>query len=406
MQKKLYENKILEMSSAQIADMAARMAEGRLPLHFAEDFKSVLKRQLACYPEMTEQDTEKLCFQSLFGGGHLIADEASCLAFLVSEWQSVIRDGLMHAPFLRMQCTSENPYSGRASGSAASLCEPIGGGHCRFPLCAIPDTKQANYALAALNRLFILSAALTQKQNGEVLRPAVPPFRHSAAFRTAYHPAYRILRQELSVLFPLFSEIERLQSEQPLTVIAIDGMCGSGKTSLAAFLQSVYSCSIIHADDFFLPPELRTDKRYAEPGGNIHYERFLSEITEKLCAYKRQARTGAGTQSAQITQTMHLPASLSYRRFSCSDMTYQEEPVQIPLTPLIIVEGSYCLRPEFCSAYDLSVFLSCPKETQKERILKRNGPEMLRMFQEKWIPMENRYFDFYKIREKAGFLFS
>ena len=384
-----------------MTDMAARMAEGRLPLHFIEDFRDLLDRQLACYPKMTEQDAEKLCFQSLFGGGHLIADEASCLAFLISEWQSVIKDGLRHAPFLRMQYTSKNPYSGKAFGSAASLCEPIGGGYCRFPLCAIPDTDNAEYALAALNRLFCSSAALTQKQNGETLRPAVPPFRHSEAFRTAYHPAYRILRQDLAVLFPLFSKIERLQSEQPLTVIAIDGMCGSGKTSLAAFLQSVYSCRIIHADDFFLPPELRTAGRYAEPGGNIHYERFLSEITDKLCACKRQAKTGKPTQPTQSAQMMPLPASLSYRRFSCSDMTYQKDPIQIPLTPLIVIEGSYCMRPEFCSAYDLSIFLSCPKETQKERILKRNGPEMLRMFQEKWIPMENHYFDFYKIREKA-----
>ena len=31
-------------------------------------------------------------------------------------------------------------------------------------------------------------------------------------------------------------------------------------------------------DDFFLRPEQRTLKRLAEPGGNVDWERFLSEV--------------------------------------------------------------------------------------------------------------------------------
>lgn len=361
-----------EALSALIKSMIRGAAEA-LSSGFFGEFKDALNQQLMIYPKMTEQDLKKLCFQSLFGGGHLISDEAESLARLKAEWSGVLHDGLSHAPF---------------------STEPIGGGHCRFPLCAIRDEKNAAYALTALNRLFIRSAEITRKRNGEQLCPSIPPFRHSAAFRAAYHPAYCVLRQELEALFPLFSKIEQLRSGQPLTVLAIDGSCGSGKTSLAAFLQSVYGCSIIHADDFFLPPELRTDDRYAEPGGNIHYERFLSEVVESLCAYKKESRTA------------HAPSILSYRRFSCSDMAYQAEPVQVPLTPLVVVEGSYCLRPEFRAAYDISVFLSCSEQIQRERILRRNGPEMLRIFEKKWIPMENRYFEHYKIREQADFIFS
>ena len=37
-------------------------------------------------------------------------------------------------------------------------------------------------------------------------------------------------------------------------------------------------------DDFFLPFELRTAERLKEPGGNVHYERFIDEVVSKLSA--------------------------------------------------------------------------------------------------------------------------
>ena len=64
--------------------------------------------------------------------------------------------------------------------------------------------------------------------------------------------------------------------------VAIDGLCGSGKTTFAALLQSVYDCNLFHADDFYLPMPMRTPERYATPGGNVHWERILSDILEQI----------------------------------------------------------------------------------------------------------------------------
>ena len=80
------------------------------------------------------------------------------------------------------------------------------------------------------------------------------------------------------------------------THLAIDGLCGSGKSTLGALLASVYDCNLFHADDFYLPKELRTPERYAAPGGNVHWERIRSEILEPL-------KTGK---------------PFSYRKFDCS----------------------------------------------------------------------------------------
>lgn len=38
----------------------------------------------------------------------------------------------------------------------------------------------------------------------------------------------------------------------------------------------------IHMDDFFLPLEMRTPQRLQQPGGNVHYERFLETVLKPL----------------------------------------------------------------------------------------------------------------------------
>lgn len=189
--------------------------------------------------------------------------------------------------------------------------------------------------------------------------------------------------ETLAALLSLLSGIEE---KQGLFVLAIDGMCGAGKTTLAELLSARCGAPVIHADDFFLPPELRSAERLSEPGGNIHYERFLAEIVTPLCREKE------GTDMRAEGKAEETEPFLSYRRFSCAEMDYLPAPVRIPRAKLVLVEGSYCMRPEFRAAYDASVFLRCTEETQRVRILRRNGAERLSDFETRWIPMENRYF--------------
>ena len=49
------------------------------------DFKKILKEQYGLYPKMQPQDFIKLAYQSEFGGGHLIEDEAKSLEYLEKE---------------------------------------------------------------------------------------------------------------------------------------------------------------------------------------------------------------------------------------------------------------------------------------------------------------------------------
>lgn len=114
-----------------------------------------------------------------------------------------------------------------------------------------------------------------------------PPCHHSETFRQAYAPAYRLMKAEYAPLLPLLCELDGRLAQGRRTTLAIDGPCGSGKTTLAALLTQLYDCPVFHADDFFLRPEQRTPERFAQPGGNLDRERLREEV---LCRCTRGSR--------------------------------------------------------------------------------------------------------------------
>ena len=186
------------------------------------------------------------------------------------------------------------------------------------------------------------------------------------------------MNEILSCLKP---QLEKLLKREKPVIIAIDGNCTAGKTTLAASLEKEYDCNVFHMDDFFLRPEQRTAERYAEAGGNVDYERFREEVLDKL----------------------QRGESFVYRPFDCSTFTLSEA-VEVRPKQLTVVEGTYSLHPYFGDVYDLKVFLTVPPELQKARILKR--PAFLhRRFFEEWIPMEKMYFDHFRIPETCDFRF-
>ncbi|MBO5016984.1 MAG: hypothetical protein IJ468_13145 [Lachnospiraceae bacterium] len=162
--------------------------------------------------------------------------------------------------------------------------------------------------------------------------------------------------------------IDLLLAEKEQVIVAIDGKCTSGKTTLAAKLTEIYDCNVFHMDDFFLRPEQRTPERFAEIGGNVDYERFLKEVLIPIKSGK----------------------AFSYSPFDCGRFELTD-PVEVIPRKLNIIEGTYSHHPYFGDPYDLKILLTITPEFQRERILQR--PSFLhKRFFEEWIPMENRYF--------------
>ncbi len=334
------------------------------------DTKGYLLQHAARYPAMELDDCVKLLYQSEFAGGHIIRDEAHRLLYLQEE-------------------------AAAAPPAEGPLFEPIGSGVCRLHLGAMAAGGLTPWLA---NRFFVLTAAenkgsrrafegkldaLQQLCDGGELpysggecrafladyrRRGCPAIHHSAAFRQAYGPHYRVVSQAFAQLCGAFVWVEGRLRGQNAPVLAIDGCSGSGKSYLAERLTKVYGNGTVHMDDFFLQPGQRTPQRLAEPGGNIDYERFEAQVLPKL-AQRRD---------------------FCYQAFDCGTMALGDKRT-VAARPFTLVEGVYAMHPRFRSAYDGALFLKLPREKQLERIARRSGP-LLERFEREWIPLEDRYF--------------
>ncbi len=342
------------------------------------ELKDFLLDQYARYPYLHTQDLVKAMYQNLFGCGHLVTEQG------FARLEEEIR-------------TCQVP----ASGQMPPLVEPLSGAFCRVHLQPLANSGLNSRTLF---RLFELSAgqptgsmeefnrqltALTQLADSGLLplqvedvrafvatyrKAGCPPVHHSEEFRSNYCPAYRVIRADYARFLRLFAAIDdKLPHRHPL-LVAIEGGSASGKTTLAALLKRVYDANVFHMDDFFLQAYQRTPERFAQPGGNVDYERFRQEVLEPLRAQQ----------------------PVVHRKLDCSTMTLSE-PIHTPPKQLNVVEGAYSMHPVLAEYYDISVFLSIGPQTQAARLLKRNGAHMQQRFLNEWIPLENQYFDFYNI---------
>ena len=158
-----------------------------------------LLRHAGRYSVMEPADAVKLAYQSVFGGGHLVSDEESCLTRLSAERANALETG---------------GFAGQEA------FEPIGFGRARMmlgspALAALPD--------ALLSRAFMLSSGepagdaalfsealdvLTQTvfsgafpfapeaffaYLGRYRASGCPMVSHSETYRLAYRPAYRVV---------------------------------------------------------------------------------------------------------------------------------------------------------------------------------------------------------------------
>ena len=164
------------------------------------DLEQILRRHAGRYPAMQPMDAVKLIYQNEFGGGHLITDEQACLARLRAE------------------------YEATPQGTDIPLTEELGNGLVRVMLGAL---DAHGYIVEELGQDFIRSAnghkgtmdsflhkletlrrvtrdgcfSFRERELEAYLtgyiQAGCPMVSHSAQFREAYRPAYRVVQQAL-----------------------------------------------------------------------------------------------------------------------------------------------------------------------------------------------------------------
>jgi len=333
----------------------------------------LLNEHYANFSKLEIQDAVKLLYQHHMGPGHLMADEQTALDRLQAEWDSIPPDPDM------------------------PLSHPLGNGLCRLNLSACKAVSLSSKTVTMLFFLtvrdFVSNSSCLLQSLDDVYSLPFPPeeitayldayraqgcpmVSHSETYRTCYHPAYRVVYQRYVNLVPVLSAIDRAMANSPDLRVAIDGPCASGKSTLGEALNQIYNCPLIHMDDFFLRPEQRSPQRLAEPGGNVDYERFSREILSPLLAGR----------------------PVRYCPWLCHSGSFGQE-VTVSPAPLTVVEGCYCLRPDLRHAFQLRIWVDAPWPVRRQRLLERGGPDCLSRFEQQWIPLENKYFEYYNISD-------
>lgn len=347
-----------------------------------DKLKQIVIAHIKKYPEAELQDILKMLYQNEFGPKHLAENEIECFKSLSNEINNINYD------------------------ESEELFEDIGEGALRLNLKAIPVGTDLNY----INKIIVNSSndfcgtneklvvkfglLVVMAQNNEIpfdigrvrdetnafAKNGFKPISHSEVYKQNYSPSYRVINKKYRELVEAVIALRNVDFTKNHIVISIDGNSASGKSTLAENLANLLNAETVHCDDFFLPQEMRSKERLNEVGGNIHYERLKEEVIDKL----------------------RKPTVISYKAYNCQSGDFKNK--FLMNKKVIIIEGAYSSQPYFENYADFKIFLKVDEETQRERILKRNGEEMLKRFTNEWIPKENKYFNEFKIEEKADII--
>ncbi|NLZ83593.1 MAG: hypothetical protein GX915_08010 [Clostridiales bacterium] len=344
-------------------------------------FASYLKQQALLHPSMQSQDVMKLCFQAAFGAEHILRDKDKALEYLLEEFDQTPANNI---DVFEAIC---NEYSRCNIAAWKHLNLPTEWLFRMFYNTASSKTNNSEtYFMECLDKVAdcvnngILPFSMEEWENyrKEYMAGGIRPLHHSESYRFNERPAYRIVKREYVSLLLLLQSLASLSDVTEPKIIVIDGRAASGKTTISSLLSQVLCGDLIHMDDFFLPMGLRTKERLSGSGGNIHYERFKSEVISNI-----KNKEG-----------------FLYRTFDCGTMDYGKSRI-IKSDKWRIVEGSYSCHPSFGNYMDYLIFCDISSEEQMNRIVKRNGLEMAQIFALQWIPMEEQYFKVEDIKSKA-----
>lgn len=340
------------------------------------NFEETIALHAKIYKKLSPRDAVKLAYQSVFGPEHMISDANAAANRLFDEYSKTGHD----RPF---RTENLGRFSRVYLDSPLTDAELSLVGKIFINSAASPkgDTAEFSEKLDIIARLagngelpfgygeFAAFRAEYEKDDPKAVS-------HSDEYRNEYHPAYRLVDSKYVRLLPLIFAVSKRES----AVLALDGRAASGKTTAAKLIAELFGGKVVHLDDFFLPFEKRTPERLAEPGGNLDRERFLEEVVP------------------------NVRGEFSYRVFDCQSGGFRENPRKIGKSKLLICEGAYSLHPAFGKYYDISAFSAIAPEEQQKRILARNGERMWQNFRERWIPMEEKYFETFNIAEKCDFI--
>ena len=190
---------------------------------------------------------------------------------------------------------------------------------------------------------------------------------------------------------PLIKAIQQRHTQntanQP-TIVAIDGLGGSGKSSLAAALQA----------------------SYLQSSGDDNLQ--IVSIDSFACTEAEYPFHKSGTQTrvsiARLIDNIFVPLragrSALYKPTPWWRGQAEGEEKKVEPRGIILVEGCYALHRELRCFYDLRIWIDCPVEKALTQAVQRDGHDIEQVWRTVYAPNEQRYLASHNPRAAADII--
>jgi len=168
----------------------------------------------------------------------------------------------------------------------------------------------------------------------------------------------------------LLARLHALPRRRLTLMVAVDGRAAAGKTTFTRALRALDpGLDVIEMGDFALPAAERLGERVEAAG-----------------------RVAAGVDWRRVRSNVLLPLSRDqvarYRRYDAATDAMAEWRI-VPVGGIVIVEGRYSCVKALTTFYDFRIWVECPLEIRRRRLLRENGSASLMDCD--WLSAEEAY---------------
>jgi uridine kinase len=162
------------------------------------------------------------------------------------------------------------------------------------------------------------------------------------------------------VIRTLFAQYTRRSLTNRPFIVGIDGLGGSGKTTLARslkqeFMQVKCNATILHMDDYIV----ENGERYGT-GNEEWYEYYALQWNIELLR-------------KELFQRLHGDCdSIILPYYESSTDSVVSKPIHLNGVSVVLIEGVFLQRKEWRHFFDYVIFLDCPPELRTERVIGRD----------------------------------
>ena len=173
----------------------------------------------------------------------------------------------------------------------------------------------------------------------------------------------------------LCDRIASLRAGVPAPVlVALDGRSAVGKSTLAQQIATRTAALVIDGDDFY------------RGGGDAFWQaRNPAEKVDLAIDWRRQRVLLTKLRRGE-------PAWWEPYEWGADDGRMDAE-VRVGPAAVVVLDGAYSARPELADLFALRVLLDVPRETRRERLLRREGERYRAEWEARWSEAEDLYFE-------------